>query len=109
MKYLVLCSLLCLSQSVSALTVAGFRQICEASPQPCEEHPILQAYVGGALDLIATLDERTDYLSPVYCKPPDELFDVPTLIQFIRETKSHQADDNAMLPVIDYLAEKGGC
>ena len=109
MKYPILLLLLCISQTAYGLTHAGVKEICDASPVACEQHPILQAYVGGALDLVATLDEQTDYLAPVYCKHPSELFDVPAMIQHILNAESRQPDDNAMLSVIDYLVTFGGC
>ncbi|MEE9346321.1 MAG: hypothetical protein V3U88_12015, partial [Methylococcales bacterium] len=69
--------------STLALTMKQVSNICHSSPGECSDHPILRAYVGGALDLLATLDERTDYLGKVYCKKPKELFDVPAIIRFM--------------------------
>ena len=43
---------LVVSGNTSALTMADFLAICESTEKPCTEHPILQAYVGGSLDLI---------------------------------------------------------
>ena len=48
--------------STLALTMKQVSVICHSSPVECSDHPIIQAYVGGALDLLATLDEHTDYL-----------------------------------------------
>lgn len=97
------------SPTSHSLSNGDFNKICNASPVPCDEHPILQAYVGGALDLVATLDEKTDRLQPIYCKPTGELFDVSAMIWFMLETDRHNADDNAMVSLITYLKEKGGC
>ena len=95
--------------SASALTMKQFSDICHSSPEECIDHPIPQAYVGGALDLLATLDERTDYLKKVYCKDPKELFDVPTIIRFMAQRSEQYAKDNAMLVLVRYFEERGGC
>lgn len=95
--------------SASALTMKQFSDICRSSPEECSDHPILQAYVGGALDLLATLDERTDYLGRVYCKESKELFDVPTIIRFMVQRSEQYAGDNAMLVLVHYFEERGGC
>lgn len=95
--------------SASALTMEQFTAICDAQQGECSEHPLLQAYVGGALDLIAMLDEETDYLSVVYCGEPSGLFDVPTIIRYMETHRDGYADRNAMLLVIRYFEENGGC
>jgi len=95
--------------SASALTMNQFVSICESSGRACSEHPILNAYVGGALDLIAMLDEETDYLAEVYCKPTKELFKVPEIIRYMEKHAAEYADKNAMLVVIRYFEEQGGC
>jgi hypothetical protein len=89
--------------------MAQFSSICESAGLECSEHPVLQAYVGGALDLIAMLDEETDYLDTVYCKEPKELFDVPAIIRYMEGHQEEYADRNAMLILIRYLEEFGGC
>ena len=98
-----------MSSPASALTMNQFASICESAEMACSEHPILNAYVGGALDLIAVLDEETDYLGEVYCKPTKALFDVPAIIQYMETQQTHYADKNAMLVLIRYLEEHGGC
>ena len=95
--------------AASALTMGQVASICNAGPSECSKHPLIQAYVGGALDLIATLDEATDYLDDIYCKPPAELFDVPAIIRYMRKNEAAYTDRNAMLLVIRYLEEQGGC
>jgi hypothetical protein len=102
-------SVLVLPNSASALTMDQVAAICASHEGECSEHPILQAYVGGALDLIAMLDEETDYLGEIYCKEPSALFDVPAIIQYMGKHRVEYADRNAMLLVIRYLEEKGGC
>ncbi len=93
----------------SALTMTQFVSVCESSGLECSEHPLLNAYVGGALDLIAMLDEETDYLAEVYCKPTRELFDVPAIIRYMEKHGAEYADKNAMLVMIRYFEEEGGC
>lgn len=97
------------SSPATALTMNQFASICESGEADCSEHPILRAYVGGALDLIAMLDEETDYLAEVYCKPTKELFDVPAIIRYMETQQTQYADKNAMLVVIRYFEEHGGC
>ena len=104
-----LCIGLLLSGPSSALTMPEFMAICGSVDGKCEDHPLLQAYVGGALDLIAMLDEETEYLDAVYCKSPKELFDVASIIQFMERERVGHGKRNAMLLVIRYLEEQGGC
>lgn len=103
----VLIALIGLAGPASALTMDQFSSICRETP--CSEHPILNAYVGGALDLIAMLDEETDYLGEVYCKPAKTLFDVPAIIRYMETRQREYADRNAMLVLIRYLEEHGDC
>lgn len=95
--------------STFALTMKQVSDICHSSPGECSDHPIIRAYVGGALDLLATLDEQTDYLGKVYCKKPKELFDVSAIIHFMERRSEQYATDNAMLVLVRYLEEHGGC
>lgn len=96
--------------SATALTMDEFSNICRSSPGNCSDHPIIQAYVGGALDLLATLDERTNYLEKkLECKKPNKLFDVPTIIRFMEQQSEQYVKDNAMLVLVRYFEEHGGC
>lgn len=95
--------------SSHALTMGDFSSICDSYEGECSTIPFLQAYVGGALDLIAMLDEETDYLDQVYCREASEFFDVPKIIRYMLANKDGYRDKNAMLLVIRYLEEKGGC
>jgi hypothetical protein len=95
--------------SATALTMKQVSDICHSSPGECSDYPVIRAYVGGALDLLATLDERTDYLGKVYCKKPKELFDVPTIIRFMELRSAQYAKDNALLVLVRYFEEHGGC
>lgn len=95
--------------NASALTMEQFSHICESAPGECSDHPVLQAYVGGALDLLATLDEETRYLKKLYCKEPKELFDVPAIIRFMQAHREGYATRNAMLLVVRYFENNGGC
>ncbi len=102
---------LCASQSprLAALTTDEFFAICESAAGRCQEHPVLQAYVGGALDLLATLDEQTEYLDEVYCKHPRGLFDVAAIMEFMQAQREGYGDRNAMLLVVRYFERHGGC
>jgi len=95
--------------SATALTMKQLTDICHSSPDECSDHPIIRAYVGGALDLLATLDEQTGYLGKLYCKKPKELFDVPAIIRFMELRSEQYATDNAMLVLVRYFEEHGGC
>ena len=97
------------SSPATALTMNQFASICESVQADCSEHPLLTAYVGGALDLIAMLDQETEYLAKVYCEPTEELFDVPTIIRYMETQQTEYADKNAMLVLIRYFEERGGC
>ena len=103
------CALVLIPAPASALTMGQVTSICDQYQGVCSEHPYLQWYVGGALDLIAMLDEETDYLDNVYCEDPSTFFDVPVIIQYMLANQAGYADKNAMLLVIRYLVEKGGC
>lgn len=93
----------------SALTMEQVSRICDSASENCSDHPVLQAYVGGALDLLATLDEDTRYLDKLYCKDPKEIFDVPTIIRFMQSHDDEYATRNAMLLVVRYFEGNGGC
>ena len=104
-----LCLLLLCPNRAEALTAGQFMQICEQAGVECVDVPILNAYVGGALDLVAMLHEQTDYISPIYCKDTKLLFDVPAIIRYVEANAGSNQDDNAMLLVIRFLEEYGGC
>ena len=95
--------------SAIALTMKQFSDIRHTSPGECSDHPIIRAYVGGAIDLLATLDEQTDYLGKVYCKKPKELFDVPAITRYMELRSEQFVTDNAMLVLVRYFEEHGGC
>ena len=92
-----------------ALTLDQFIGICESDQRECSDHPIANAYIGGALDLIAVLDEETDYLQKIYCENPRELFDVPAIIRYMQQHRVENASQNAIIVVIKYLEEYGNC
>lgn len=95
--------------STLALTMKQFSDICHSSSGECSDHPVIQAYVSGALDLLATLEERTDYLGKVYCKKPKELFNVSVIVRFLELRSEQYTTDNAMLVLVRYFEERGGC
>lgn len=98
-----------LPSTLHALTVEEFASICTSIKGRCSASPFVQAYIGGALDLVAMLDEETPYLGEVYCTAPGELFDVPTIVDYILSNRHKEDKRNAMLLVIHYLEQRGGC
>lgn len=92
-----------------AMTIGEFASICNSSNTPCQDMPFIQAYIGGALDLLAMLDEETDYLEPIYCAPKPELFRTTPIINYVLVHKNDRPTRNAMMLLIQYLEEKGGC
>jgi len=113
LKYLslliVTISFLTLSHSAASLTASEFIEICDSMGTECTENPILQAYVGGALDMIAALDEETTYLEGIVCKDKKTLFNVSRIIQFMQKNSDQYAAQNAMRRLIHYLEDNGGC
>ncbi len=101
--------LLPLTPPAQAMKISEFTQICGSTPMPCTDIPMIRAYVGGALDLLAALDENTDYLTTIYCKPTQELFDTAKVIQFMQAHQSENPSRNAMMLVIQYMEEQGDC
>ena len=69
----------------------------------------MQAYVGGALDLVAVLNENSKYQYRIYCRDPRELFDVAKIVQYLLCAAQEETDTNAMLHVVRYLEEQGDC
>ncbi|MEM1229764.1 MAG: hypothetical protein AAGI15_04445 [Pseudomonadota bacterium] len=102
-------TLLLVPVAAQALSLAQLKQICRQAGSDCAQLPMAQAYVGGALDLVAMLDEETEYLGPLYCRAPQDLFDVPAIIGHLLELDASWQEKNAMLGVIDYLERNGGC
>lgn len=95
--------------SASALTMEQFLKICDSASGECSDYPILQAYIGGALDLLATLNEEKGYLGELYCEESKEVFDVPAIIRFMQEQGEQYATRNAMLLLVRYLEQNGDC
>ena len=96
-------------QNAEALRVGEFMAVCDQAGRDCKEIPVLNAYIGGALDLVAMLHEETEYIEAIYCKDPKILFDVPAIIGYIEKHHAGNEDKNAMLLVIRYLETYGGC
>lgn len=92
-----------------ALSMDQFASACDSYAGDCSTIPWLQAYVGGALDLVAMLDEETDYLGEIYCREPNEFFDTQEIIRYMLANRSGNEEKNAMMLVIRYLEEMGGC
>ncbi|MEM7097910.1 MAG: hypothetical protein AAF541_06575 [Pseudomonadota bacterium] len=93
----------------NALSIDDFVAACDAFPGDCSDSPFLQAYVGGALDLVAMLDEETEYLDRIYCRSPSDFFDTRKIITYMVSKQDQYSEKNAMLVVIRYLEEMGGC
>lgn len=93
----------------SAMTIEEFDSICTSATIPCQDIPFMQAYIGGALDLLAMLDEETEYLESIYCSPKQELFATTPIINYVLAHKSERPTRNAMMLLIQYLEEEGGC
>ena len=104
----ILVAVLICSSKVSALTISEFKEICESSQAACKEHPILQAYVGGALDVLVVLKEETQYLEKIYCEDTSVLFDFKKIITFMEQSQE-KATNNAMLVLVKYLERNSGC
>lgn len=95
--------------TANALTMQQFSKLCASATGECSDHPIVQAYIGGALDLLATLDENTNYLDTLYCAEPKTLFDVAAITRFMQAHTKEYANQNAMLVVVRYFEKNGGC
>ncbi len=108
-RCLFIAGLLAISNNVTGLTMGQFSSVCKLAKGECSENPILQAYVGGALDLMAALNEETEYMQKIYCKKPNELFNTKTIIPYMQSHHDEYAEKNAMLVLIRYLEERGGC
>lgn len=93
-----------------ALTATQVEQICSEFSGDCAAHPLLQAYVGGALDLVAVLQEEGEFSgAPLYCLQERQLFDVAAIIRFMQAGAAEARDRNAMFLLVRYLKERGGC
>ena len=100
------------TEAAFAITVQEFKLICNASNTEkisCDEHPMINAYIGGGLDLVASLDEGTKYLGKLYCEQPETLFDVKTIIRFIERSKQEYDNQNAMFRLVAYLEQHSNC
>ncbi|RBP51740.1 hypothetical protein [Arenicella xantha] len=98
-----------LSCSAQALTVGQVQGICAEYDTSCRDNPFLQAYVGGGLDMLATLKEQGTLTGIQLCEPSDELFDVDKILDFLSSAKDDAKAKNAMHQVISYLQREGSC
>jgi len=109
-KFLFILLISLVSIKSIALTTKEFFQICASTEvEHCDQVPILQAYIGGGLDLLSVLDEQTNYLQKIYCTGPESLFDVSKVMKFMKEHEQKYASENAMRVFIRYFEERGGC
>ena len=112
MNRLILPGMMLLSLSSTAalgLTAGQVERICADFTGDCADHPLLNAYVGGALDMVAVLDERAGLASRLYCGRAEDVFDVPAIIRYLQAHASEERESNAMLLVVRYLTDNGGC
>lgn len=93
-----------------SLTMEQFSDICAQHSGDCHDLPLINAYIGGAMDLIATLDERTDYLpTKIYCADPREIFNAEDIVAFMLRNDQNLSSENAMISFIQYFEVNGGC
>ncbi len=96
-------------KTANSLTMSEFVSICEKMQTKCHENQFLQAYVGGALDLLAALDEETNYLAKIVCKDKRSLFNTDAIIRYMMENQKPYKNRNATLVIVRYMEENGGC
>ena len=92
-----------------ALTTKQLFEICASNNKPCKELAMVNAYLGGAFDLLGTLKDETNYLKKIYCDSPQSLFDTTKVLEYMEKHKEGYLNKNAMLLVIRYLEENGNC
>jgi hypothetical protein len=103
-------SIFLVSNAANALSVSQFSQLCsQAKPQKCHEVPLVRAYVGGALDMVASLQESKALATDLVCRPPEDLFEVEQIITYMEKNASEDNKQNAMYLVINYIQKHGGC
>jgi len=95
--------------AANSLTMREFSTVCQKMQTNCSANPILQAYVGGSLDLLATLDEDTNYFAKLVCNDKRALFKVDAIIEYMLQRKQGYLDKNATLLVVRYMEQYGGC
>ena len=98
------------STQAYGLTTAEFFKICKGhGATKCSDVPILQAYIGGSLDLLATLVDHSDYMEQLYCVEPEKLYSVELIMAYMEKERASYESANAMNLVIKYFEENGGC
>lgn len=99
------------SSSSSALTTKELLKVCGLKNQPCHTLPFANAYIGGALDLLGTLQENEQLNLQFSCASPNKLFKVKRILDYIEENQISNEnqrfyeDKNAMTLVIKYMEE----
>ncbi len=94
---------------VSALTIDQFQSICRDYQENCDQHPTIQAYVGGALDLFATLNENPAYLAEINCAESRKLYNVKKIIEHMQRADVSNGNTNAMTVFIHYFEINKPC
>ena len=106
----VLVALLALAGRAQALRTGEFLALCGDVLAACAEQPVVQLYLGGALDALALVNETASARKqPLYCLPERQLFDMSRIVAHVVANRRKFEDKNAMTGVIDYLRAYGGC
>ncbi|EPJ49351.1 MAG: hypothetical protein OFPI_25240 [Osedax symbiont Rs2] len=95
--------------NAQALTMKQFMQICHSAKSKCSQHPVLNAYIGGSLDLFAALQEQNLFKTKDFCANARPHFNVPAIIDHMEKNQAAYANKNAMLSLVSYFKKKGGC
>ncbi len=97
------------SLQVQALTTWEFLQLCDDTAGACAEQPVVQLYLGGAMDALAVVNETALQKRPLYCLPERQLFDMHRIFAHIAENQQRFRQRNVMHAMLDYLRLHGGC
>lgn len=95
--------------SAHSLTVQEVQSICSQQTTLCADNLVIQAYIGGGLDMLASLYEHEVLHGVRFCKSPQALFDVTNIINFLLTLEGGARAQNAMRQVTTYLQGESGC
>lgn len=106
--------LLTLSTSANGLETRQFKELCEPSGEANAQfkQQICNAYLGGAFDLLGTLNEREAAQGrPLFCIDGNTLLNVENIKQHVlaKAEEPAFANINAMHALLDYVHIHGGC
>lgn len=94
-----------LNTPANALTTGELLDACAAKGRSCDQLPFANIYIGGALDLLGTLNEKKQLKVPVLCSTNKDIFDVKRILQYMEKNREGYNDRNAMHIVIKYFEE----